>query len=104
MNRSILRMVIGMVFGGSLLGAPFVSSEELPPRPCQTNTECLPLDYCQKRRGDCDGRGECRDRRIHVDAVMLIYDTNCGCDGRTYTDSLTARYLGVNLDYAGECK
>jgi hypothetical protein len=104
MNRNILRLGIGLALGGSLLWAQFALGEELPPRPCQTNADCQPLDYCQKRGGDCDGRGECRDWCIHVEAVLANYDTNCGCDGRTYTDSLTARYLGVNIAHEGACR
>jgi hypothetical protein len=93
-------LVIGLTLGGSLLGALPSPGEELPPRPCRQNADCGFLEFCQKRWGDCDGKGKCQNERGLSTADLRIV---CGCDGQTYDHPAMAASLGVNVDYEGKC-
>lgn len=94
-------LIIGMVVAGILLGVRPSPGEELPPRPCQTNADCQTKEFCQKKLGDCEGSGECRERPQLYGPMLFIV---CGCDGHTYNNPALASIGGINIAHEGACE
>jgi len=68
---------------------------------CNSNTDCLATEYCEKQEGDCNSNGQCRPR---PDACYDLWDPVCGCDNNTYGNACEAARAGVSISHAGQCR
>lgn len=73
----------------------------IPKRTCISNEECDEKKFCEKKIGNCDGKGQC----VLTPAVCPeVWAPVCGCDGVTYSNACDAAQSGVNIQWAGECR
>lgn len=68
---------------------------------CGANSQCKEGFYCQKKTGDCNGKGKCVEKPF---ACLDVWIPVCGCDGNTYSNDCYAAANGVSVAYDGECK
>jgi len=66
---------------------------------CENNNSCSDSMFCFKENCD-DPQGECKAR---PEACPDVWEPVCGCDAITYGNKCEAQYVGVNVDYEGEC-
>jgi hypothetical protein len=71
--------------------------------PCLVNEDCLvPLEFCEKPLGQCDGEGVCTEIPTDI-GCLAVWDPVCGCDGKTHSNGCYALKAGVSIDYEGAC-
>ena len=69
-------------------------------RPCTSNGECAPDEFCRREIGRCDEPGACE--RV-PDLCAFVEDPVCGCDGLTYGNECFAAAKGVSVARKGRC-
>lgn len=66
--------------------------------PCESNDDCLEIEYCNGPT--CDGPGVCVRRQEFCAPTGEAW---CGCDGGTYDSQCLASVSGVRIDHEGPC-
>jgi len=85
-----------------------------PHEECYSNTDCnddkrdskyekhYTTEFCSYSDGKCNGPGKCLPISTNVIAGSEA-PKECGCDNKTYNNSIDREKAGVSLKYIGEC-
>jgi len=68
---------------------------------CTDSSQCEEGEFCEKKIGDCDGKGICKPKPT---ACLHVYDPVCSCDGITYGNECAAASSGVSILDWGPCE
>jgi hypothetical protein len=68
---------------------------------CNDSSQCEEGKYCEKKIGDCGGKGVCK---LRPTVCLHVYDPVCGCDGVSYGNECVAASAGVSILNESPCE